>query len=307
MARQLTAIILLFTPALVLNVLRVIVTPLGDMMSVSIELDIALHLIAFAIGFLLYRKTRIVRDHEWQRNRAVKAVGDQFKAEESGVWEKDVAMETQLSVEAQANLKGKVSDMSSTISTSDNQEIDSEVEVEMLIDSEHVRKAQARVSGEEQFDEEGVNATIGAVTKTSPMDSLLDWIASFRGRDRKAEREARKSASLSARSNSSPVIAQRPIAPIQPIKSEEKRHVPMEMISMTDAGAERLTINEETNEIIAPTTQEMSIEQMAYGTSTPKGVTTASQPGFSPQPSCKVCGATNPVGERFCSNCGSDI
>ena len=306
MARQSTAIILLFTPALVLNVLRFIVTPLGDMMSVSIELDIVLHVIAFVIGFILYRKTRVVRDHEWQRSRAVKAVGDQFKAEESGVWERDVAMDTQLSVEVQTNLHRKVSEVTGSVSSVE-QEVDSEVEVEMLIDSEHVRKAQARVSGNEQFDDEGVHATIGAVTKTSPMDSFLDWIASLRGRDRKAEREARKSASLTARSNNAPVIAQRPIAPIEPVKSEARRKAPMEMISVTDTGVETVTINEETNEISAPVVQEMSIEQMAFGTSMPKGVTTASQPGFSPQPSCKVCGASNPVGERFCVNCGSDI
>ena len=306
MARQSTAIILLFTPALVLNVLRVIVTPLREMMSISIELDIGLHAVAFGIGFVLYRKTKIVRDHEWQRNRAVKAVGAQFKAEERGVWEKDVVMDTQLSVEAQANLTRKVSEVTGSADLS-RQEIDSEVEVEMLIDSEHVRRAQARVSGDEQFEEDGVHATIGAVTKSSPMDSLLDWIFSLRGRDRKAERESRKSASLSARSNIAPVIAQRPIAPVEPIKSEEKRNVPMEMISMTDTGVERLTINEETNEVGASPVQEMSIEQMAFGTAAPKGVTTTSNSGFSPQPSCKVCGALNPVGERFCSNCGSDL
>ena len=62
---------------------------------------------AFGVGYLLYRKTRVVRDHEWQRSRAVKSVGGHFRAEESGVWEKDVVMDTNLSMEAEANLKGK--------------------------------------------------------------------------------------------------------------------------------------------------------------------------------------------------------
>ncbi|MAS57496.1 MAG: hypothetical protein CMA37_02675, partial [Euryarchaeota archaeon] len=65
MARQLTSLILLFTPALVLNALRFIVTPLGDMMAVSTNLDIGLHVGAFGIGYLLFRRTRVVRDHEW--------------------------------------------------------------------------------------------------------------------------------------------------------------------------------------------------------------------------------------------------
>ena len=131
----------------------------------------------------------------------MKSVSGHFKAEDSGVWEKDIAMDTQLSVEAEANLKGQVGGALGGISTLGNSEVDTEVEVEMLVDAEHVRRAQARVSGDEQFDETGLNSTIGAVRKPSPMDSFLDWIASLRGRDRKVEREAKKNATLTARSS----------------------------------------------------------------------------------------------------------
>ena len=57
MARQLTSTVLLFTPALVLNALRFIVTPLGDMMSISPMLDIGLHVGAFGVGYILFRRT----------------------------------------------------------------------------------------------------------------------------------------------------------------------------------------------------------------------------------------------------------
>jgi len=306
MARQLTSLILLFTPALVLNALRFIITPLGDMMSVSLNLDIALHVGAFGVGYLLFRKTRVVRDHEWQRSRAIKAVGGHFKAEDSGVWDKDYAMDTQLSAQAEASMKEQVGVIVGGLKTSTKTEIDTEVEVEMLVDAEHVRRAQARVSGDEQFDDVGINSTVGAVRKPSPMDTFLDWISSMRGRDRKQEREARKNAKLMARSQDAPVIAQRPIAPIQPIESEEKRHVPMEMISVTDAGAESITIDEETNEISAPTQRGISIEEMAFGVSK-RGGKPYSKSGFSPQPTCKICSAPNPIGERFCVNCGSNL
>ena len=182
MARQLTSLILLFTPALVLNALRFIVTPLGDMMAVSTNLDIGLHVGAFGIGYLLFRRTRIVRDHEWQRSRAIKSVGTHFKAEDSGVWEKDFVMDTQLSAEAQANLKGQVGAAVGGMKTSTEAEIATEVEVEMLIDSEHVRRAQARVSGDEQFEGGGVNSTVGAVRKPSPMDTFLDWFLPYGAR-----------------------------------------------------------------------------------------------------------------------------
>ena len=143
MARQVTSIVMLFTPVIVLNALRFIVDPLGDMMAVSTNLDIGLHIGAFGVGYLLYRRTRVVRDHEWQRSRAVKSVGGHFKAEESGVWEKDVVMDTNLSMEAEANLKGKVGSAVGSYSTNSDTEINTEVQVEMLVDAEHVRRAQA--------------------------------------------------------------------------------------------------------------------------------------------------------------------
>tara|TARA_B100000003_G_C10911674_1_gene363483 strand:- start:21 stop:938 length:918 start_codon:yes stop_codon:yes gene_type:complete len=305
MARQLTSLVLLFTPVLVLNALRFIVTPLGDMMAVSLYLDIGLHVGALGVGYFLFRKTRMVRDHEWQRSRAIKSVGNHFKAEDSGVWEKDVAMETQLSPEAQANLSAHVGVAVGGMKTTSETEIETEVEVEMLVDAEHVRKAQARVSGDEQFEDGSVNSTVGAVRKPSPMDRFLDWISSFSGRDRKQEREERKNAKLLARSQQSPVIAQRPIAPLRPVQSEEKRVVPMEMISVTDTGAESVTIDEDTNEISTPIQRSISIEEMAYGTV--KSSTRTGISGFAPQPTCKMCSAPNPVGERFCMNCGSEL
>ena len=306
MARQLTSIVLLFTPVLVLNALRFIVTPLGEMLAVSSNLDIGMHIGALGVGYLLYKRTKVVRDHEWQRNRAVKSVGTHFKAEDSGVWEKDVEMDTTLSVEAQANLKGKVGSAVGSYATNSKSEIETEVDVEMLVDADHVRRAQARVSGDEQFDSNAVNSTVGAVRKPSPMDNLLDWIASFWGRDRKAEREAIRKAKLQARSNQDPVIAQRPIAPIQPIESEEKKHVPMEMISVTDAGAESVTIDDETNEISAPVNREISIEEMAYGKTSRVNLSNSNS-GFAPQPTCRTCSSPNPVGERFCMNCGTEL
>ena len=53
MARQLTSIVLLITPVFVLNALRIIVTPLGDMMSVSDYLTIGLNGGSILVGIML--------------------------------------------------------------------------------------------------------------------------------------------------------------------------------------------------------------------------------------------------------------
>ena len=307
MARQLTSLVLLFVPIVILNTLRFIVTPLGEMMKVSIELDIILHILCLSLGIILFRKTRIVRDHEWQRAQAVKSVSGHFRAEEKGVWESNVSIDPTLSPEAEENLRGNVGVATVGLVPS-VQEIDTEVEVEMLVDTEHVRRAQARVSGDEQFESDSVKATIGAVRKSSPMDRFLDWISELFGRDTKSERDAKKSELLISRSQVDPVVAQRPIAPIEPIETDRKRPQPMEMISITDQGDESIVIDEESSVIVETTTpKEQSIEEMAYGVSKDVPMLKSPDTTFSADPKCKVCGTNNPVGERYCSNCGSDL
>lgn len=302
--RGLTSWVLLGLPIIILNSLRLIITPLGGMMAVSPTLDVVLHIFALAIGIFMFRKTRIVRDHEWVRSKAVKSVGEHFKAEDKGVWEKDVHMETNLSVDAESNMKGQVSMITGSGDNRDV-EISEEVEVEMLIDSEHVLRAQRRVSGDEQFDGGAVLSTLGATRKSSPMDTLIDWISGLWGHNRAAERETRRVASLEQRSRETPVTAQRPIAPIQPIETDRK-NTEMILTTMTDEG--NVDTSAEVNEPEPETKQTLSMEEMAYGVQSPAAYSPEpSTSSFSPRPTCRTCSAPNEVGERFCSNCGSDL
>ena len=62
MARQVTSLVMLFTPVIVLNALRFIVDPLGDMMAVSTNLDIGLH-----IGSVWSRVSSIQKDKSCSR------------------------------------------------------------------------------------------------------------------------------------------------------------------------------------------------------------------------------------------------
>ena len=58
--------------------------------------------------------------------------------------------------------------------------------------------------------------------------------------------------------------------------------MPMEMISMTEYGAESVTIDEETNQVSAPVQRGVSIEEMAFGVSSTKPNDPNS--GFAPKP-----------------------
>jgi len=297
MTRQLTSWVLLFVPALILNTLRMVITPLGEMMEISSNLDIGLHIVAFAIGLVLFRKTRTIRDHEWSRTKAVKAVDPHFKAEDQGVWEKDINLDSTLSPEAEDNLKGQVAHLSKVKDI--GKEVDTEVDIAMLTDSEHVLRAQRRVAGDDVFDEGKIDSTIGAVRKKSPMDSLLDWIGKLRGKDKEATRGRAKAAKLEARAIEAPVIAQRPIAPIR-IEEDKKVEKAIE------AGIETIVDSDFKPAEEAPPT--LSIEEMAYGAPIVQKSNQVMAPQSSEaKPACGSCGAQNPAEERYCHNCGMSI
>jgi hypothetical protein len=79
----------------------------------------------------------------------------------------------------------------------------------------------------------------------------------------------------------------------------------MVLTTMTDGG--NLDIDVE----VAPAVEEKqtpSLEEMAYGVQSAAAYSPEpSSTSFSPRPTCRTCSAPNEVGERFCSNCGSDL
>ena len=80
----------------------------------------------------------------------------------------------------------------------------------------------------------------------------------------------------------------------------------MEISSMTDEGIQ--TINIEANAEMESATREPTMEELAYGISQNVPATNvASASNFQPQPTCRTCNSANPIGERFCSNCGSNL
>ena len=61
----------------------------------------------------------------------------------------------------------------------------------------------------------------------------------------------------------------------------------MEMISVTDAGAESVTIDEDTNEVSTPVTRVLfQLKRWHYGTSKSSTKNPANS-GFAPQPTCQ--------------------
>ena len=283
------------------------IPPLKATLEYSTPLQITYFSFGIILTLILRRRIGTVRDHEYHRSMAMKKVREVYKAEEEGVWDKDVNLYQ--GDMAPTNTFLKVSDVHGE---ADEIELDSEqkVEVQMLTESASVIKATGRLFDESsgQSIEEQVG-TVGAVRKISPMDRFLDTISSwFGGQDRHAQREKKRAAKLQASALSKPVIAQRPVAPIQTTFGDNEET--MRITSYSDSGGidegllESGEVADQTLSMnVAPTMSE-SLESMAM-------LSTPTQQHHVPPTSnahgCKGCGQTNPVGERFCLSCGLDL
>ena len=261
---------------------------------------------ALVIGWVVRSRLSVKKDHEWQRSKAIKQLNKHYDKEEKGLWQKDTEIATDLSVEAQAVIQGSVGKLMNTKDTEEisRDKVDGSAQINLLIDADHVSKATRRVSGDESFDDEQIQSTIGTVRRHSTMDRFFDWIAKrFRNQDSQSKREQTKQAALSARADQ---------APIQNTNLAEvhQKNVVARLGSETGiipAAPVKSKVSEvkQAEEIIATPEQprELSIEEMA---GMGQGNAQQIQSTFSGS-KCPACGQGYAVSSRFCENCGRDL
>ncbi|MDC0055547.1 zinc ribbon domain-containing protein [Deltaproteobacteria bacterium] len=261
---------------------------------------------ALVIGWIARSRLSVKKDHEWQRSKAIKQLNKHYGKEEKGLWQKDTEISTDLSVEAQAVIQGRIGKLMNTKETEEisRDKVDGSVEINLLIDEDHVSKATRRVSGDENFDDEQIQSTIGTVRRRSTMDRFFDWIAKrFRNQDSQSIREQTKHATLSARADQSPV---------QNVNLSEvhQKNVVARLESETETIPDapiksKVPEVKQAEETIATPRQprELSIEEMA---GMGQGNAQQIQSTFSGN-KCPACGQGYAASSRFCENCGSDL
>ena len=99
---------LLVTPVIIGLGLDATVTPLNAMLDVAAWLRWVYYGGLVLIGFVLFRRARVERDHEHRRSASLKELKTVFKAEEQGLWERSDAAPPggPLSVESGAKVGG---------------------------------------------------------------------------------------------------------------------------------------------------------------------------------------------------------
>ncbi|MEE2812371.1 MAG: zinc finger Ran-binding domain-containing protein [Candidatus Thermoplasmatota archaeon] len=152
---------LLASPILIFIALDKLIPAIGDTLVTDFVSTIVYYGISISIGIFLFRRSRIIKDHEWYRRKSIKKLQRDYAAEDRGVWSRaDLAM-SELEADAQDVEQGKLSKralekLDGTVSalTAEKQaeEIEAREEdhddVALFSESEHVRRSTARVTGE---------------------------------------------------------------------------------------------------------------------------------------------------------------
>lgn len=131
--------------------------------------------VSIGIGYLLYRRSRVVKDMEWHRSKSIQRLDKVYRAEDRGVWLRADAADERLTVEAQrrpvdsraktaARLQGSIADVNRE---GEPEEIESSAEdvenVELFLEQEHVVRSTERVTGKS-----GPVESVKGITKDIP-------------------------------------------------------------------------------------------------------------------------------------------
>ena len=297
--RQSTSFGLFAMPILVFGCLQIIVTPLGDILALSWMYVLVWYGLSVLIGYLLLRRTRVTKDHEYRRSEIMKKMKHVYDAEAKGVWERETTLQADVKLNT-TNLNAKIGSFGRE---APELELDQDVksDVQMLTEQGFVQKATRRMSGDSAEDVDSVDSTVGSVRKKSWMDGIIDSIFNLFGRDKEAEREQQHQRRLRANADQTPVIAQRPIAPIkESITPESSTNETLTMTSMSDDGGIISSTLQEPKPV--PVLRKESIEDLAM-----LGGSRPSQSFAPTSGGCPSCGSSNPPSERYCQSCGMSL
>ena len=202
------SIALLLAPSLIFLVLDMFGPPAIDLLlSEKIWIPYVYYGSSLVFGYILFRRSRIVKDMEWHRSKSIQRLEKVYKAEDKGVWLRSEEADNRLNAsamnrpitsqkKASERLSGSVSQINREAGPTEIESNESDVEnVDLFLEQDHVARSTARVTG-----------------KTGPVESvqgvtLKDEAKDNSGLIRSAMRrlsEARESAALNQVNSQNP-------------------------------------------------------------------------------------------------------
>ena len=135
-------------------------------------------------GWFLFKRSRVVKDHEWHRVKELSTLKKVYSAEDKGVWNNDDRVLLQgsggtielgeLGKSALESMQGNIGGLTRDTLTPEVQK-NPDAKVEMLMDAEYVTRTTSRIEGKEMMSESlATEATRAKPKKASAMDRIID-------------------------------------------------------------------------------------------------------------------------------------
>ena len=155
-----TSIALLLAPSLIFLVLDMFGPPAVDLLlSEKIWIPYVYYGSSLLFGYILFRRSRIVKDMEWHRSKSIQKLEKVYRAEDKGVWLRAEEADNRLSAsamnrpitsqkKASERLSGSVSQINREGGPTEIESNESDVEnVDLFLEQDHVARSTARVTG----------------------------------------------------------------------------------------------------------------------------------------------------------------
>ena len=155
-----TSVALLLAPSLIFLVLDMFGPPAVDLLlSEEIWIPYVYYGSSLVFGYILFRRSRIVKDMEWHRSKSIQRLEKVYKAEDKGVWLRTEEADNRLSIDAMnrpitsqkkaaERLSGSVSQINNEGGPTEIESSESDVEnVDLFLEQDHVARSTARVTG----------------------------------------------------------------------------------------------------------------------------------------------------------------
>ena len=291
---EMTAWVLLITPAIIVAILHSIIPAASHYVDLTWE-KVVMYLTALALGFLLFRRSRKVLDHEFFRAKSIKGLRKAYTAEDRGLWTKADSAMAQLERDAEGYLatdddagrdKGKLTDELAGRSMSEKAEEEKpELEIRMLSEEDHVRRSTGRMSGEGLEDPMAAMAASdiahARVQAASPANVDANLQQALKDEDSARKQKVKETAAPAP----APVVAKPKPKP----KPEPKPASPQEYEQIYGGGKEPAGVMVEGDKDMA-----------SLVASTGGGGDVGKETKF-----CLDCGARNPINREHCSSCNA--
>jgi hypothetical protein len=176
--RATTSWLLLVTPLVALATLWVSSQGLQDLLRLSSWGVWVYWASGLLIGWLMFRRSKSVRDQEWHRSRSIKKLDKTYRSEDKGLWlQADAAGEKLaekaqegLAKKAQMRMDGTVQDLNKEAAPTEIESSESDIDtVKLFMDEEHVSRSQSRLSGETG----PVESVVGVTESVESQDGIF--------------------------------------------------------------------------------------------------------------------------------------